>query len=88
MSHQTTPPLYPGKALVKVFFHNNPKTREELIQEAKQLFPELKNQAIHTKLSSQQTYSVLSLDLYVETEEQLKTLYLQLKKHPEVKMVL
>lgn len=87
MTHQMTP-LFPGKALVKVFFQDNPKIRAELIQEAKTLFPELRNQNIHTKLSSQQTYSVLSFDLYVETEEQLRTLYLQLKKHPEVKMVL
>ena len=87
MPHHS-PPLFPGKALVKVFFQEDPKTRAELIQEAKTLFPQLKNQNIHTKLSSQQTYSVLSFDLYVETEEQLKMLYLQFKKYPQVKMVL
>lgn len=81
-------PLFPGKALVKVFFQDNPIVREALIQEAKHIFPELKSTQIHTKLSRENTYSVLSFDLTVETEEQLKTLYQNIKKHPEVKMVL
>ena len=81
-------PLFPGKALVKVFFQDHPQTREALIQEAKSIFPDLQASQIHSKLSREQTYSVLSFDLHVETQEQLERLYQNLKKHPEVKMVL
>jgi hypothetical protein len=81
-------PLYPGKARIKVFYIDNPCTREELINIAKKLFPEIKPADIITKSSKNNAYSALSLDLFVENEEQLKTLYQEVKNHPEVKMVL
>ncbi len=82
------PPLYPGKARIKIFYNDNPCTRNELINITKKHFPEIKPTEVSTKSSKNNTYSVLSIDLYVENEEQLKTLYQEIKNHPEVKMVL
>jgi uncharacterized protein len=80
--------LYPGTVAVKVFIHDDEKTKNEIIGIVKNIFPHLADTEISSQHSTKQKFQSIIFKIYVEDKKDIEALYQVISQHPEVKMVL
>ncbi len=80
--------LYPGTVAVKVFIHDDEKTKKEIIGIVKNAFPKLTDSEISTQHSANKNFLSITFKIYVEDKKDIDALYQVISQHPEVKMVL
>jgi len=79
---------FPCDFSIKVIGKNTTCFESDILNTARQFYPELSHQAIKSQLSKSGTYCSLSLTVHAKEQKTLDNLYRALTQHPDVNMVL
>ena len=88
MKKDSTLMTFPCEFQIKIIGTHSESFCVEIITSARKHFPEIHDLAIEKKPSQQGNYLAISITLYVEDQPSLDALYMELTKHPDIKMVL
>lgn len=79
---------FPCDFQIKIIGNHTELFAKQIGDIARKHFPELQDASIESKLSSEGKYLAISITLHVEDQATLDGLYMELTKHPDIKMVL
>jgi len=79
---------FPCDFQIKIMGNNSPSFIAEIIDIARKHFSTINDEAVQSKPSRQNNYLAISLTVHAQDQQTLDALYLDLTKHPDVKMVL
>lgn len=79
---------FPCDFQIKIIGNNNETFLSDIIRITREHYPEVDDASIQSQLSKKGNYLAISITIRVEDQKTLDALYMQLTKHPEVKMVL
>jgi len=79
---------FPCEFIIKIVGVNSDTFELDVISITRKHFPNVKSDSIKTTLSQQENYLSISIVLYIHDQLTLDSLYIDLTKHPDVKMVL
>ena len=79
---------FPCDFQIKIIGNNTEVFALEISSIARKHFPTTEDKAIRHQVSQQGNYLSISLTVYVEDQPTLDALYVELTKHPDIKMVL
>ncbi|HUF71953.1 MAG TPA: DUF493 domain-containing protein [Gammaproteobacteria bacterium] len=79
---------FPCDVPVKVFGRNDDVFRDAVLDIVRMYFPEFRERDLGERLSRQDRYLSLTINLWVETRSQIDALYTDLSAHEAVLMVL
>jgi len=79
---------FPCDFEIKIIGNNTDSFVREIISIARKHFPDIDDAAIQSKPSGQGNYTAISIKLHVNDQATLDGLYMELTKHPDIKMVL
>jgi putative lipoic acid-binding regulatory protein len=79
---------FPCDFRIKIIGENSSSFALEITDIARKHYPDIKDSAIQLNPSKAENYLAISIDLYVKNQKTLDLLYMELTKHPNIKMVL
>lgn len=79
---------FPCDFQIKIIGSNTESFAREIASIARKHFPDIADEAIQSKPSQQSNYLAISITLHVKDQATLDGLYMELTKHPDIKMVL
>ncbi|WP_133127329.1 HP0495 family protein [Legionella nagasakiensis] len=79
---------FPCDFPIKVIGINKEMFVSEIITIARKHFPALENKSISTQPSQQGNYLSITIIVYAQDQITLDALYMELTRHPDIKMVL
>ena len=79
---------FPCDFQIKIIGHNTKSFALDINQIARKHFPSTMDEAICSKTSHGGNYLSISITVHVNDQPSLDALYLELTKHPDIKMVL
>ena len=79
---------FPCDFTIKVIGENSASCIDEITEIARKHFPNLSDEAIRKKPSKQGKYLAFSITVHAQDQATLDAFYLELTKHPDIKMVL
>lgn len=79
---------FPCDFQIKIIGKNHAAFAMEIINIARKHFPTLEDASIRNQLSQQGNYLAISITVYATDQATLDGLYMELTKHPDIKMVL
>lgn len=79
---------FPCEFPIKIIGKNSLGFKQEIINIIHKHFPKTPEASILIKQSKQDNYLAISVTVYVTSQKTLDGLYLDLTKHPDIKMVL
>jgi hypothetical protein len=79
---------FPCDFEIKIIGSNSDSFASEIISIARKHFSDIADTAIQNKPSEQGNYLAISIKLHVKDQATLDGLYMELTKHPDIKMVL
>lgn len=88
MRSQQTLMTFPCDFQIKIIGSNTESFEREIIGIARKHFPDITDTSIQSKPSQQGNYVAISITLHVKDQITLDALYMELTKHPDIKMVL
>ena len=88
MTENETLMQFPCDFPIKILGKNSLVFAAEILNITRKHFPDTPDEAIRHKPSRQGNYLAITVTVIAETQEILDALYLDLTKHPDVKMVL
>jgi putative lipoic acid-binding regulatory protein len=88
MKKDQTLMTFPCDFQIKIIGKNSKTFAEEIIGIARKHFPDVADTAIQSQLSQEGNYMAISINLIVKDQLTLDSLYMELTKHPDIKMVL
>lgn len=88
MSSDKTLMEFPCDFQLKIIGKHSALFTKEILSIARKHFPDLKDTAVSSRPSQHGRFLAISLNVYVQDQNTLDALYLELTKHPDIKMVL
>lgn len=88
MNNKTSFIEYPCNFPIKIIGSNTDLFLHEILYIVKNHFPDITDEAITARESENSNYLSITVTVYVENQERLDALYIELSSHPDVKMVL
>ncbi len=88
MSEQQTLMTFPCDFQIKIIGSNTKSFAKDIVKIARKHFPEITDTEIEKKPSQNNNYLAISIMLHVKDQITLDALYMELTKHPDIKMVL
>lgn len=88
MKNEQSLMTFPCDFQIKIIGSNTESFAREIISIARKHFPDIADTAIQNKPSQQSNYLAISITLHVKDQITLDALYMELTKHPDIKMVL
>lgn len=79
---------FPCQFPIKIIFNNQAGVADEIIAIIHRHHPELELSSIKQQLSQNKNYLSFTADVMAQSKEKLDALYMDLTKHPAIKMVL
>ena len=79
---------FPCDFQIKIVGISNDSFTIEVLRIARKYFPDTEETSIRSQASQQGNYLAITLSLYVQDQLTLDSLYMELTKHPDIKMVL
>ncbi len=88
MKNENSLMTFPCDFQIKVIGNNNETFLSDIIRISRKYYPIVDDKDIQSQLSKQGNYLAITIALRVEDQQTLDSLYMELTKHTEVKMVL
>ena len=88
MENNNTLMEFPCDFQIKIIGTNSDLFATEVLSIARKHFPDTKDTSIRSQASQQGNYLSITLTVYVQDQVTLDMLYMELTKHPDIKMVL
>ena len=88
MKKNDTLMVFPCDFQMKVIGINNESFANDVASITRKHFPTITDDSIRSQISQQQNYLAITLSLYVQDQQTLDLLYMELTKHPHAKLVL
>ena len=79
---------FPCDFQIKIIGINNDVFASEVLCIARNYFPDTKETSVRSQVSQQGNYLSITLTVYAQDQITLDSLYMELTKHPDIKMVL
>jgi uncharacterized protein len=79
---------FPCDFQIKIIGTHSLTFMDEIVAIARKHFPATKDESIRSQPSQQGNFLAITITLYVQDQASLDVLYMELTKHPEIKMVL
>ena len=79
---------FPCDFQIKIIGINNDIFTSEVLTIARKYFPDTEDTSIRSQASKQGNYLSITLTVHVHDQITLDSLYMELSKHPDIKMVL
>ena len=79
---------FPCDFQIKIIGSNTESFVSEILDIAYKHFPDIEDTSIQNQPSKHGNYLAISITLYVKDQVTLDALYMELTKHPDIKMVL
>ncbi len=88
MKKDQTLMTFPCDFQIKIIGNNTEMFAKEISDIARKHFPDIVDAGIDSQLSREGNYLAISIMLHVKDQATLDGLYIELTKHPDIKMVL
>ncbi len=88
MKNNQTLMEFPCHFQIKIIGTNTDTFYTEVTTIGRKYYPDTKDESISRKASQQSNYIAITITLYVQDQSTLDALYIELSRHPDIKMVL